>query len=259
MDHESPTYRQQPALQRVSYRDIRNALAFGWRTFRRIPGASVGFASIFVFIGLALLAGVGWFGFSPMALPFAGGFLLVGPVLLGGFFELAVRDSQGRRARFVDAARRSASPPPGILVISLVCAFLFLVWITDAAVLYSFMVGTGHLPYKLPWLIDLKENVVGFELLSSLMGSVLAFIIFAISAFSVPLVHEHRTSLVQAIYLSVRAVFRNFLISLTWGALLSAVTIVSVAVLPLLLLSLPVLAYASFDLYRSAFPLQPPD
>ena len=35
-----------------------------------------------------LLSAITALGFSPMVLPFAGGFMLVGPILLTGFFEL---------------------------------------------------------------------------------------------------------------------------------------------------------------------------
>ena len=65
------------------------ALGVGLVTFRAIPGPSIRFASLLAFIGLALLARIGRWGFSPMALPLAGGFLLVGPALLAGFFILA--------------------------------------------------------------------------------------------------------------------------------------------------------------------------
>jgi len=46
-----------------------------------MPAASMAFASLFALIGLVVLAAVGEFGISPMALPFAGGFMLVGPAV----------------------------------------------------------------------------------------------------------------------------------------------------------------------------------
>jgi uncharacterized membrane protein len=241
--------------QKFAPSDIAHALGVGWHTFRYLPGASMAFASVFALIGLILLTAVGHFNASPMALPFAGGFMLVGPALLTGFFRLAAIADEGRKPRLRDALASLAHAPTGLWLVAAVCALLFLIWITDAAVLYAFMIGAEHLPYELPWLIGLQPQVTAFELWAALMGSVLAFIIFAISAFSVPLLHEGRAHPVQAISTSVRAVLGNFLSSIAWGLVLTGAILISILLLPLLTIVLPMLAYSSFALYRKVFPL----
>ena len=242
--------------QDFSTTDIVDALKTGWRTFNSIPGASVAYAALFALIGFALLTAVGGFGISPMALPFAGGFMLVGPALLSGFFRLAAIHAGNSKPRLLDAFAAFTLAPGGLWIVALICAFLFLVWITDAGVLYIMMIGTEHLPYELHWLIRLQDHVVAFELWDMLMGSILAFIILAISAFSVPLLHEGRANLVQAIHASVRAVLQNFNHAIIWGLLLTLVILLSILLLPLLTVTLPTLAYASFALYQRVFPPQ---
>jgi uncharacterized membrane protein len=239
---------------RFSITDIADAIVVGVRSFRRVPGPSVAFASVFALIGLFLLAAVGRFGISPMALPFAGGFLLVGPALLTGFFHLAALSAGGHKPRLRDALAAFARAPSGLWAVAGICTFLFVIWMTDAAVLYAFMIGAEHLPYDLPWLISMQRHVVAFELWGSLMGSVLAFIIFSVSAFSVPLLHEGRANLVQAVNSSVRAVLGNLLPALAWGLLLTVAMVLSIVLLPLLTVVLPVLAYASFAIYEKVFP-----
>lgn len=86
------------------------------------------------------------------------------------------------------------------------------------------------------------------------MGAALALIIFAISAFSVPLLYYRRAELVQAIVLSVRVVFGNFVPCIAWAFILSGAIISSILLLPLFLLAFPVLAYASHALYHETFP-----
>ena len=183
--------------QKFSTADITDALVVGWRSFRAMPAASMAFASLFALIGLVLLAALGGFGISPMVLPFAGGFMLVGPALLTGFFRLAVIHANGGKPRLFDAFAAFVHAPAGLWLVALLCAFLFLIWITDEAILYTVMIGGDH--HDLAWLINLQGRAVAFELWGMLMGSVLAFIILAVSAFSVPLLHEHRASLVQAV------------------------------------------------------------
>lgn len=243
-----------PRSRPFSLPDIGAALGEGWRTFRAVPGPSIAFAALFALIGLVLLVAVALLGVSPLVLPLAGGFMLVGPALLTGFFSLYRARCAGGQPRVSDAFRGFIGVPPGIWLVAGVCAFLFLIWITDAGVFYSIMVGGEHLPSELTALVWLPERVVAFQLWSSLMGSALAFIIFAISAFSVPLLFEHRADPVSAINASVRAVLGNPMASISWGLLLGATTMVAILLLPLLLVVLPVLAYASFALYRRVFP-----
>ncbi len=239
---------------RLSFAAIPLALRDGWRLFRAIPRPSIAYTLLFVVLGAVLLGAIGLFGLSPLALPFAGGFMLVGPVLLTGYFELAGRARSGARAGLGDALRAFGRAPRGLWLIALVCAFLFLIWITDAGILYSFTLGGEHLGYGGDWLAARGGDVLRFELWGALMGGGLAFMIFTISAFSVPLLHEGRASAVAAIHASVRAVFANLPVCLGWGALLTLVVVLSVLLLPLLLLTLPVMAYASHALYRQAFP-----
>jgi len=242
--------------QAFSPQDIGAALQAGWRDFRSLPGASMAYAGLFTLIGLALLTAIGTLGISPMALPFAAGFMLVAPVLLTGFFRLRTLQSVGTKPGLLDAFAAFGRAPGALWLVALICCFLFLVWITDAGVLYVMMIGTERLPYELPWLIKLQESVLAFEFWGMLMGSVLAFIILAVSAFSVPLLYEGRANLVEAIHVSVRAVLGNFFSAILWGLLLTAVTLTSILLLPLLAVTLPVLAYASFALYRRVFPPQ---
>ena len=241
--------------RRLAKADIASALRAGRSTFSELRLPSVNYAAVFALPGLALLAALGLLGVSPLALPFAGGFMLVGPVLLTGYFELARRHALGQPARLSDAFGAFRRAPRGLWLLALFCAFLFLIWITDAGILYSFTVGGDRLGYWLPWQPDQRTGVLRFALWGSLMGSALAYMIFAMSAFAVPLLYERRAGPVQAVHASVRTVLGNFTTCLLWGLLLSASTLLSILFLPLLLWTLPVLAYASFALYRLAFPL----
>jgi uncharacterized membrane protein len=242
---------------RLSYADIGAALRNGRAMFADMPTVSIAYASIFTLFGLIVLIPIAVLGFSPLILPLAGGFMLLGPVLLTGYFELAGQYSRGASPRLSDAFASFHRAPMGLWLVALVCAFLFMVWITDAGVLYSFTVGGERISYDLAWVPELGGSVLSFELWGSLMGSVIAYMIFAVSAFSVPLIYERRCDVVQGIQLSARTVVGNFHVCLVWGLVLGVVIVLSILLLPLLLLTLPVMSYASFAIYRRAFPLAP--
>lgn len=69
-----------------------------------------------------------------------------------------------------------------------------------------------------------------------------------------PLIFEHRLRAVEAVRTSVTTVFRNFSVCLGWGVVLGGVIVISILLLPLLLVTLPIMSYASFAFYRAAFP-----
>lgn len=239
---------------RLTLADIGIAVATGLRMLHTLPRVSIFYATVFAVIGLLLLTIVGAIGLSPMALPFAGGFMLVAPILLAGYFELFRQHERGGSPDLADAFRAFSRAPRGLWMLAVLCAFLFLIWITDAGVLYSFMIGGTNLTYDFAWLPELAGEVLAFELWGSLMGSVIAYMIFNVSAFSVPLIYEGRANIVQGISASVRTVLGNFLVCLAWGILLGTVIVGSILVMPVLLLTLPVMSYASYELYRRAFP-----
>ena len=67
--------------RRVSVAAVFAAVAGAWQAFRCCVRPAAGFAAIFVVIGVAIFALLIHFGLAPMMLPFAGGFLLVGPAV----------------------------------------------------------------------------------------------------------------------------------------------------------------------------------
>jgi uncharacterized membrane protein len=118
--------------------------------------------------------------------------------------------------------------------------------------LYGLIVGRTLITLQLP--IAPTSNVIYFLFLSSVIGILLAFIIFAISAFSIPLLYYRCAGLLQAVQLSVSAVFANFIYCMLWALILAITIIFSSSIFSLFLLSFPVLAFASHALYRELFP-----
>lgn len=221
--------------------------------FRQTQNASMAYAGIFAVIGAILLIGAVKLDIAPMAYPLAGGFMLVGPAFLAGFFHAASLRAQRRPVRFADFFRGFRHSPAALWVISVVCAFLFLVWLTDAAIVYSLYFGTVPVLGSLEFFSGLGEGskLASFILFCSLTGSVLALMIFAISAFAVPLIFSRRVDLAKAVGLSVRAVFGNLGVMAAWGVVLTLGVAGSILLfMPLFVVAFPVLAFASERAYR---------
>jgi uncharacterized membrane protein len=241
-----------PAYGSLTIDSLHRAIKKGWEMFSQTRSLSVTYAMIFAVIGLLIFVGIVRASFAPMIFPLAGGFMLIGPVLLLGFFALADRVALGEECAFSDITNGFARTSREMLVIAFICTLLFIIWITNVATLYGFIVG--RTPSTLLAIISPAENVLTFLFWSSLLGALLALMIFAISAFSVPLLYYRRAGLVKAVALSLTAVFDNLVPSILWAVILSVTIISSIIVFPLFLLTFPVLAFASHTLYRELFP-----
>lgn len=234
------------------FAELRQALAQGWRVANATRAASIAYAAIFTLIGAVILGVLLSQGFTPFIIAAAGAFMLVGPAILAGFFGIAQAHERNEKVGAGATAGGFATADRAIWVIALVCALLFMIFLTDAAILYSYMIGGA--PVWLTELIPATPGVMNFLFWGAISGGIVAFLIFCVSAFSVPLLCERRASLVNAVVTSVRIVFANFLPAIAWATLLSVLIIGSILLLPLLPLTLPWLAYASRALYRHILP-----
>ena len=232
--------------------DILASLREGGRIALQTRAISVAYAALFAFIGAFIVGLLLYHGFTPFIVAAAGAFMLIGPVILAGFFGIARAYERGQPQGLSSIHAGFSEASSSVWVIALVCALLFMVFITDAATLYSFMVGQTPV-----WLTEATTETPGirhFLLWGSLSGFAIAFMLYCISVFSVPLLCEHRATLVQAVIASVNAVFRNFVPAMLWGGVLAGLIITSILLLPFLTITLPWLAHASRVLYRRVFP-----
>jgi uncharacterized membrane protein len=239
-------------LQPFSVATVRAALHEGWQLAKATRRISVAYALIFTIGGALILGGLLASGLTPFIIAAAGAFMLLGPVFLAGFYGIAAAHEAGLPADMAALLGGFRQAAPALWVLALVCALLFMIFITDAAILYSYMIGGAPV-----WLGELPANPLGvgrFLLWGGVSGLFIAFLLFAVSAFAVPLLCERRAGLVGAIVTSVRLVFANFAPAMLWALLFSATIIASCLLLPLLPLTLPWLAFAGRALYRRALP-----
>lgn len=229
------------------------SIVVGARLFARAPVLSMTFSAAFAIIGIALLTTVIRLGFAPMTVPLVGGFMLVAPSLLAGFFAIARALREGRRPHFRDITRGFRNTSRDLWGLLLVCGFLFVIWITDAGILYSFMVGARDTSGAL---FPLSGIVLRYQLGAAVAGGFFALIVFCVTAYAVPLIIDRRENLVVAVNASVRAVFRSFVANALWAVLLGSLVIASIIVPLLLTIILPIAAYATESMYRAVFPAE---
>lgn len=239
-------------IQPIRFATLKTALAEGWQMANATRVVSITYSLVFVLGGLLIMGSLLAQGLTPFLIAAAGAFMLVGPVILAGFFGIAQAFEAGQPVTLGAIVAGFRHAARSLWALALVCGLLFMIFITDAAILYAYMVGGAPI-----WLVDMipaAANVFNFVKWAAVSGLAVAFLLFSISAFSVPLLCEHRCQLVGAVVTSVRIVFGNFRMVILWAFFLSTAIIASVLLLPLLPLTLPWLAYASRALYRQVLP-----
>lgn len=243
-------------LRKASFHSIRNWLQAGWRTYGQLKGPSIAYASIFAVIGLTQFALAISLGLTPLVVSLAGAFMLVGPVFLCGFLNAAAKSRAGTVPTLSDFLAGFRRAPPGLWVLALVDSLFLMIWLTDAGTMYALYFGS--IPHVgLPEFLSLLagKEMRSFFLFTSIMGAALAFAVFVISAFAVPLIFSRRMGLAAAVGASVRAVFSNFAVMMLWALFLAASIFLTILLfLPAFVVVFPVLAYASEACCREVWP-----
>lgn len=244
-----------PAFSQLTIASLLRAWRHGWALFSRCRQLSVTYAMIFSLIGVVILVAIERASYAPLIVPLGGCLLLIGPTLLCGFFALADRVARHESSTLADIVGGCSRSSPAIFAVAALSTAFFIVWLADVAMLYG--VTVGRVPMLPGPFVPQIKDVVLFRVWSSLLALLLPLVIFAISAFSVPLLYYRRVALWPALRLSVAAVVSNFAVSALWTLWLSFCLVASIVVFPLILLTFPVLAFASHSLYRELFPRNP--
>jgi uncharacterized membrane protein len=228
-------------------------LAAGWRDLQRAPVVSLSYGVIFAIVGYAITLGLWLSGLTYLVLPLVCGFIIVGPLLAVGLYEVSRRLDAGEPVSLnvaVLAWSRNASQI-GLMGIALM--LLLFAWIRIAALL--FMLFYGLAPPSLETLVGdtfLSPEGLPFLITGTIIGAVLAGLAFAISVVSIPLLLDRPdANVITAIATSIVAVKENPGTLLFWGVLIAGFVGAGLVTLYLgLIVTLPLIGHATWHAYR---------
>lgn len=228
-------------------------LAAGWQDFRRNPAVGVLYGVLAAITGYLILVGLWWAGLLHLILPLLGGFLIVGPILTVGLYETGRRQEQGEETTFLEALAAFRRNPSQIALVGVALLLLMFAWARLAALLFFLYFG-GDPPSFEDLFAEtfLEAEALPFLVIGTAAGAVLAFIAFAMSVVSIPLLLDRpEVNVIDAILKSFEAVQRNFAPLLFWAALIVVFTIAGLVTLFVgLVVVLPLLGFASWHAYR---------
>ncbi|PTT75321.1 hypothetical protein DBR42_29185, partial [Pelomonas sp. HMWF004] len=220
------------------------------------PAIGLFFGGCFALMGLAVLM---VFRHAPIyTLALCAGFLLLGPLLCLGLYQVSRNLERHRPASLVDSLGAWLPNLGQIAIFGAVLLILEMLWGRAALVVFAVSFdGMPDLAGSVMKLLDARH--LGFIAAYLGVGAVFAGLIFAISVIAMPLLLDRDTDAVSAGLASLRLCLTQPLVMLLWGALLTVLVVL--AMLPGfvgLLVVGPWLGHASWHAYRAAMPAAPP-
>jgi uncharacterized membrane protein len=225
-------------------------LAQGWRDFTRAPAIGLFYGLCFVLMGWAL---VEVYERAPAyVLALSAGFLLMGPFLCMGLYDVSARLERGARPDFAASLLAWRRKADALGIFGFVLLVLELLWGRVSLVVFALSFdGMPDFRGSLLKLLD-PENL-NFIVAYIAVGGLFAAVIYAVSVVSIPMILDRRTDAITAGLTSIRLVTTQTGVMMLWGAVIT--TLVVLAMLPWfcgLLVVGPVLGHASWHAYRAA-------
>ena len=222
----------------------------GWADMRATRYLGAFYGLVFTSIGFVIALVYATFWKASMGL--TAGFLLVGPIICTGIYELSRQLQQGEPVSLGQSTRAWMRNWKSLGFFAVILTFLLIVWARVSVVLFALFATHDY-----PDMHSMITQIVSLRNLEFIMvwlgvGSVFATLAFAVSVVSVPMLLDRPVDTMEAIFTSAQALWENLAACLVW-AVLVVVLIGSALVFfkPLLVLFAPWVGHATWKAYQA--------
>lgn len=242
-----------PAIRPIGASDIVDALTKGIRDFQAYPAFGLFFGGIYMVGGWVVLATALVWNMNYLVYPLAAGFVLIGPFVAVGLYEVSRRRELGEPLtwRAILGAVYAQSGRE-ISWMAFVTLFIFMIWMYQVRLLIALFFGVSGLPAgSFPGILFTTADGLAFLAVGHAVGAVLAVLVFSLTVVSFPLLLDRPVDFVTAMITSVKSVVTNPVPMIGWA--LAVTLLLMVACMPAfigLLIVLPVLGHTTWHLYR---------
>ncbi len=217
-------------------------IKLGWRDLRAAPRQSLTFGVIMFVLSVGITAMTWSWGELGLYLGLITGFVFMGPWLALTLYSISMQVERGRnvsvRQSLIDAKRQIGNA----MVFAVILTVVFLVWARAATIIHVFFPETGKPALKdMLWFLGIGSSV----------GALFCAIVFAVSAFSLPMLMCRKVDTVTAVVTSVNAVLRNKPAMVVWAGVIVGCVLLGMLTGYLgFIVLLPLLGHATWHAYR---------
>lgn len=243
-------------VNRISLAQPWHWIEQGWQDLIAARHYSLTYGAVVVLISGLLTLGLLTedLGFT---VPFlAAGFYLLAPVIGLGLYQMSARLERGEPLRFCHFLEAWQKNQAQLGVITAGLLIIMQLWMMSNFVLFA-LLYTGISPpldnFFSALFLSGEQNA--FALASITVGFVLAWVAYAISAISVPMLMDRDVDGFTAIRTSVRAVTHNWAAMTLWAVLI--VMFIGIGILTFyvgLFIAMPLVGHATWHAYRDIVP-----
>lgn len=255
-DHDARTDLALPAVNKIGFADLREALVRGFDDFWEMPSHIVFLGLIYPVLGLVLARFTLGQDLLPLLFPLVSGFVLIGPVAATGLYELSRRRERGMDTTWKSAWGVLRTPAMrSIAGLGLVLMATFIFWMYTARQIYIWNFGYAMPAGPEEFVTQVLTTDSGYALIAEGVGIGFLFAVFvlAISVVSFPMMLDRNSGPVAAVLTSIRVTLRNPIAVAAWGVIVTAGLVIgSIPLLIGLALVVPILGHATWHLYRKA-------
>jgi len=233
----------------AAWRWLRRGLA----DMRAMPGVSLAYGLVFAVISALLSFGMLMLDMGAFIPALAAGFMLVGPLAAVGMYEASRRREAGETVSLELVIRASMARPGQLAFMGALLMVLLIAWMEIAALLFALFYGGTALP-SLDSFVEsllLTRQGLGLLVVGTSVGAALAFVTFAFTAISVPMLLARDVDAVSAGVTSIEVVKQNLMPMLIWAWAIAVLTAFGIATLFVgLIVTFPLVGHATWHAYR---------
>jgi len=227
-------------------------LRLGWRDFTRAPLPGLFYGGCFTGMGWLLLYLFEHAAIYTLAL--SAGFLLLGPFLCLGLYDVSRTLEAGERPHLIRSLTAWRTRAGTMAIFGGVLLIVEMIWARSSLIVFALSFN-GMPDFRGSLLALLNPSNLGFIITYVIVGAMFAGFIFGISAVALPMILDRHTDAITAALTSLRLCITQPGVMLLWGATVAVVMVLAMAPGFFgLLVAGPVIGHASWHAYRAAVP-----
>jgi len=219
-------------------------LRLGWCDLVAAPRLSLLHGASIAALG-ACIALLTWrFGLLALYMGLASGFVFLGPLLAMGLYSISQQREHGLQPTLAHSLRQGRQQLPDTLVLGVCLLVVLLVWARAATIMSVFRPSDAFPTW---------HDLIPYLSIGTAVGALFCAIVFAATAFSLPMLLDRRADAVTAVVTSINATLRNKPAMCVWAALIVFSVVIGFATLFLgFIVLMPLLGHATWHAYRQA-------